>query len=103
MSDSSRRPLRAAVVGLGMMGRNHVRVWDEAVEGVELVAVADPDPAAVARATGPIRHPARAASNGPTSTAVSFTAPMTTLTSSSVSDGWTGMLSTCSVSRSVAG
>jgi predicted dehydrogenase len=33
------------------MGRNHVRVWDEAIPGVELVAVADPDPAAVARAT----------------------------------------------------
>lgn len=49
MSDP--RPLRAGVVGLGMMGRNHVRVWDEAVEGVELVAVADPDPSALARAT----------------------------------------------------
>jgi UDP-N-acetylglucosamine 3-dehydrogenase len=48
---STERPLRAGVVGLGMMGRNHVRVWDEAVDGVELVAVADPDPVAVARAT----------------------------------------------------
>jgi UDP-N-acetylglucosamine 3-dehydrogenase len=48
---SDPRPLRAGVVGLGMMGRNHVRVWDEAVEGVELVAVADPDPVALARAT----------------------------------------------------
>ena len=48
---SVQRPLRAGVIGLGMMGRNHVRVWDEAVEGVELVAVADPDSAAVARAT----------------------------------------------------
>lgn len=48
MSDA---PLRAGVVGLGMMGRNHVRVWDEAVPGVELVAVADPDAAAVERAT----------------------------------------------------
>ena len=48
MSDA---PLRAGVVGLGMMGRNHVRVWDEAVPGVELVAVADPDTAAVERAT----------------------------------------------------
>jgi UDP-N-acetylglucosamine 3-dehydrogenase len=38
-------------VGLGMMGRNHVRVWDEVVEEADLVAVADPDPAAVARAT----------------------------------------------------
>jgi predicted dehydrogenase len=48
---SDPRPLRAGVVGLGMMGRNHVRVWDDAVAGVELVAVADPDPAALARAT----------------------------------------------------
>jgi predicted dehydrogenase len=43
--------MRAGVVGLGTMGRNHVRVWDEAVETVELVAVADTDPAAVHRAT----------------------------------------------------
>jgi UDP-N-acetylglucosamine 3-dehydrogenase len=42
--------LRAGVIGLGMMGRNHVRVWDEAVPGVELAAIADPDEAAVARA-----------------------------------------------------
>lgn len=49
MSDA--RPLRAGVVGLGMMGRNHVRVWDETIEGVDLVAVADPDHAAVVRAT----------------------------------------------------
>ena len=48
---SQDRPLRAGVVGLGMMGRNHVRVWDEAVPGVELVAVADPDRGAVERAT----------------------------------------------------
>jgi UDP-N-acetylglucosamine 3-dehydrogenase len=37
------RPLRAGVIGLGMMGRAHVRVWDELVDGVELVAVADTD------------------------------------------------------------
>ncbi len=49
MSDA--KPLRAGVVGLGMMGRNHVRVWDEAVPNVELVAVADPDADAVERAT----------------------------------------------------
>jgi predicted dehydrogenase len=48
---SDQRPLRAGVVGLGMMGRNHVRVWDEAIPEVELVAVSDPDPAAVQRAT----------------------------------------------------
>jgi UDP-N-acetylglucosamine 3-dehydrogenase len=51
MRDRDPRTLRAAVVGLGMMGRNHVRVWDESVEGVELVAVADPDAEAVGRAT----------------------------------------------------
>jgi predicted dehydrogenase len=51
MTHAGTSPLRAGVVGLGMMGRNHVRVWDEAVEGVDLVAVADPDPAAVTRAT----------------------------------------------------
>lgn len=33
-------PLRAGVIGLGMMGRNHVRVVQE-MEGVDLVAVAD--------------------------------------------------------------
>lgn len=43
-------PLRAGVVGLGMMGRNHVRVYDE-LPGVDLVAVADPDPVANRRAT----------------------------------------------------
>ena len=46
MSGASSGPLRAGVVGLGMMGRNHARVWDEAIDGVDLVAVADPDPAA---------------------------------------------------------
>ncbi len=51
MTDSAGRPLRAGVVGLGMMGRNHVRVWDEVVGEADLVAVADPDPRAVRRAT----------------------------------------------------
>jgi UDP-N-acetylglucosamine 3-dehydrogenase len=50
VTDASPRPLRAGVVGLGMMGRNHVRVWDEAIPDVELVAVADPDRDAVERA-----------------------------------------------------
>jgi UDP-N-acetylglucosamine 3-dehydrogenase len=36
------RTLRAGVIGLGTMGRNHVRVWNEAIGGVELVAVTDP-------------------------------------------------------------
>jgi UDP-N-acetylglucosamine 3-dehydrogenase len=51
MTGSTDRPLRAGVVGLGMMGRNHVRVWDEIVDDVDLVAVADPDPRALAQAT----------------------------------------------------
>jgi UDP-N-acetylglucosamine 3-dehydrogenase len=51
MAAAQGRPLRAGVVGLGMMGRNHLRVWDEAIEGVELAAVADPDPAALSAAT----------------------------------------------------
>ena len=50
MSDSRGGPLRAGVVGLGMMGRNHLRVW-EGIDGVEVVAVADPDPDALAQAT----------------------------------------------------
>ncbi len=45
------RRLRAGVVGLGMMGRNHVRVYDELLDDVELVAVADASPEAVTRAT----------------------------------------------------
>ncbi len=50
---ASDRPgrLRAGVVGLGMMGRNHVRVYDEVLTDVDLVAVADPDPDALRRAT----------------------------------------------------
>jgi len=43
-------PLAAAVVGLGTMGRNHVRVYDELPE-VDLAAVADPDAEAMRRAT----------------------------------------------------
>jgi len=45
------RPLRAAVIGLGMMGRAHARVWSELVEGVDLVAVADSDPGVLREAT----------------------------------------------------
>jgi UDP-N-acetylglucosamine 3-dehydrogenase len=51
MTRSADGPLRAGVVGLGTMGRNHVRVWDEVVAEAELIAVADPDPVALARAT----------------------------------------------------
>jgi len=41
--------LKAAVIGVGNMGRNHVRVYAE-MEDVELVAVADPDETAAQRA-----------------------------------------------------
>lgn len=44
------RPLRAAVVGLGQMGRHHARIYGQ-LPGVELTAVADPDPEAVQRVT----------------------------------------------------
>lgn len=43
-------PLRVGVVGLGVMGRHHARVWGE-VPDAELVAVSDVDAAAVERAT----------------------------------------------------
>ena len=42
--------LRAAVIGLGAMGANHARVYAE-IDGVELAAVADTDPARVDVAT----------------------------------------------------
>ncbi|MFA5891132.1 MAG: Gfo/Idh/MocA family oxidoreductase [Actinomycetota bacterium] len=42
--------LRTAVLGLGVMGRHHVRVWQE-IPGVQLVAVGDIDAEAVERAT----------------------------------------------------
>ena len=38
--NSESRKLRAAVIGIGAMGKNHVRVYSE-IEGVELVAIAD--------------------------------------------------------------
>jgi UDP-N-acetylglucosamine 3-dehydrogenase len=38
---SAKNPIRAAVVGLGAMGRNHIRVLSE-LPGVELVAGVDP-------------------------------------------------------------
>jgi predicted dehydrogenase len=43
-------PLRAAVVGLGSMGANHVRVLAD-LPGVELVGVVDADPARVSKLT----------------------------------------------------
>jgi len=41
--------MRAAVIGVGSMGRHHARVYDE-IDGVELVAVADNDPPNLAKA-----------------------------------------------------
>ena len=43
--------MRAAVIGVGAIGRNHARLYNE-IEDVELVAVADNDPAAAARVAG---------------------------------------------------
>lgn len=49
MTEDGMRPLRAGLLGLGMMGRNHARVL-RGLPGVDLVAVADPhgDPHGVA-------------------------------------------------------
>jgi UDP-N-acetylglucosamine 3-dehydrogenase len=49
--------MRAAVIGVGAIGRNHARLYNE-IEGVELVAVADSDAAAAARVGGQLhtRH-----------------------------------------------
>lgn len=44
------RSLRAAVVGLGSMGANHLRVFAD-MPGVEVVGVADADPSRVAQLT----------------------------------------------------
>jgi UDP-N-acetylglucosamine 3-dehydrogenase len=52
VTDGAARPLRAGVIGLGNMGRNHARVLDEAIDGVQLVAVADPRPEALRQSAG---------------------------------------------------
>lgn len=46
----SQNPLRAAVIGLGVMGANHARVYTE-IPGVELAAVSDTDAQRVEAAT----------------------------------------------------
>ncbi|MFC2023126.1 Gfo/Idh/MocA family oxidoreductase [Chloroflexota bacterium] len=56
MDTIGKSSLRAAVVGLGAMGRHHARICAEMAE-VELVAVADPDPAALSQAIA--RHHTR--------------------------------------------
>ncbi|HEU5323389.1 MAG TPA: Gfo/Idh/MocA family oxidoreductase, partial [Methylomirabilota bacterium] len=43
------KPLRAGVIGLGFMGRNHLRAYRE-LDGVDLVAVSDPDEAVLEKA-----------------------------------------------------
>ncbi|MFE2091455.1 Gfo/Idh/MocA family oxidoreductase [Streptomyces sp. NPDC059460] len=48
---SAQKPLRAGLIGLGSMGRNHARVL-QGLDGVELVAVADPVAAADSAPTG---------------------------------------------------
>ncbi|MFE7241426.1 Gfo/Idh/MocA family oxidoreductase [Streptomyces sp. NPDC057580] len=48
---STQKPLRAGLIGLGSMGRNHARVL-QGLDGVELVAVADPVAAADSAPTG---------------------------------------------------
>ncbi|HEX6655023.1 MAG TPA: Gfo/Idh/MocA family oxidoreductase [Candidatus Limnocylindria bacterium] len=50
MSEGTPATLRAGVIGLGSMGQHHARVW-ASLPGVELVAVADPRPEVLARAT----------------------------------------------------
>lgn len=52
-SPAGDRDLRVGLVGLGSMGRNHLRVIGS-VAGAKLVALADPDPDALAAATASI-------------------------------------------------
>jgi predicted dehydrogenase len=51
--------MRVAVVGVGVMGRNHARVYSE-MDDVELVGVVDADPVAAARVAQRFRAPAYA-------------------------------------------
>ena len=90
---------------IGIGDRDQVDPVDDLVPDSDVVAAHHPEThhAGAQRAFRWVRHLAAAASSGPSSAAVSLTAPMTVATSSSVSDGWTGMLSTCSVRRSVTG
>ena len=50
-TDAVEATLRVGVVGIGVMGSNHARVLRE-MPGVELVAVADPDPKQAAFVSG---------------------------------------------------
>ncbi len=51
------KPLRVAVVGVGYLGQHHARVYAE-MDGVELVGVADTDPARAAEIAGRFGVPA---------------------------------------------
>lgn len=48
MSNTTNGPLRAAVIGIGAMGKHHARVYSD-MDGVKLVGVADLDPHTQAR------------------------------------------------------
>src|SRR5438552_3901923 len=48
-TETGEPPVRAAVIGVGAMGRNHARVYNE-IEAAQLVAVADAAPATAERA-----------------------------------------------------
>lgn len=52
-----RAPIRAAVIGAGSMGRNHLRVLND-LDGVDLVGLAEADEATGARAARPYGIPA---------------------------------------------
>ncbi|MFJ2131390.1 Gfo/Idh/MocA family oxidoreductase [Streptomyces sp. NPDC087845] len=62
---STQKPLRAGLIGLGSMGRNHARVM-HGLEGVELVAVADPvaDPSSAPSGVPVVRSVAELAAEG---------------------------------------
>jgi predicted dehydrogenase len=77
-------PLRVAVIGAGAFGRNHLRVYRELEQSgapVELVAVVDPDPVALAAAAQQFDVPAFSsieaclAASGPNSAGPSGTGP----------------------------
>ena len=51
MNATALNHLRAAVIGVGTMGKHHARLYAN-MDGIELVGVADPDPAARAQVAG---------------------------------------------------
>ncbi len=90
-----RRPFDRIGVGIG--DGNQLHAGDGLVPDAHVIAPhhAEADDPGAQGAALRRRHPAAApTSSGPSSAAVSLTAPMTVLTSSSESDGCTGMLTT---------